>query len=99
MEAEHDPAVTLRVVAGCGPLGGFLRIASEHLDIGGGDFAGCGRVLIGDIGDICRINDDVDAVELAEFPQLERGEGALQGPRRPTITTSGHPRWRRASKA
>ncbi len=70
-ETQHDPTVPRS--------GRATGVIAQHLEVLFGDFAYRGRIVIADAVKLGWVDDDVDAVELAEFTQLQCGKRALQG--------------------
>ena len=72
-ETEHDAALGSPRT----PLG----VTPQHLDVVADRLSGGVEILLGDVGQVRRVDHDVDVaqrVHLVEFAQLHRGEGSLQ---------------------
>ena len=60
------------------PGRGLLGVAAQDLDVGGRRLAGRGGVVVGDVGQVGGVDDDVDAVQFAQLAQFQGGERALE---------------------
>ena len=59
------------------PRGSVLGVAAQHLDVLLDALARRLEVLVGDVGEVGGVDDDVDVghrLEVAELAQLQRGE-------------------------